>query len=59
MSVRALIIAATLRASVGDAADLALRLLTGLLIAIAVALVGIWTTGTFGILDETIAVSSF
>jgi hypothetical protein len=59
MSVRALIIAATLRASVDDAADLALRLLTGLLIAIAVALVGIWTTGMFGILDETIAVSSF
>jgi hypothetical protein len=59
MSIRELIIAATLRTSVGDEADLALRLSTGLLIAIAVALVGIWTTGMFGIVDETINFSSF
>jgi hypothetical protein len=68
MSVRASIIAATSLASVGatythyantTAANLALQLLTGLLITIAVALVGIRTTGMFGMLDETIALSSF
>jgi hypothetical protein len=42
-----------------DAADLALRLLTGLLITIAVALVAIRTIGMFAMLDETIAVASF
>jgi F0F1-type ATP synthase membrane subunit a len=51
--------ASDVRSKRANEADLALRLSTGLLITIAVAIVGIRMIGMFGILDETIALSSF
>ena len=50
--------ASGVRSKRANKADLALRLSTGLLITIAVALVGIRMIGMFGMVDETMTLSS-